>query len=77
MKDPTRERLIIYSAHDTTIGNVLAGLRLASAGCIWDVYKNGRNIDCQSDYPQYTSNIIFELVSRDTDYAVRVFNLEM
>lgn len=75
MKDPTREKLIIYSAHDTTVGNVLAGLRLTSANCVWDVYKNGRNIDCVSDYPQYTSNVIFELVSRDTDYAVRVHNL--
>lgn len=72
MRDSTRERLIIYSAHDTTVGNVLAGLRLASAECVWDVYKNGKNADCISDYPQYSSNIIFELISRDTDYGVRV-----
>lgn len=54
----------IYSAHDTTVGNMLAALNLASVDCIYDAFlKNSTaNSDtCVSQYPIYTSNLIFEL----------------
>lgn len=73
VRDKNRERLIIYSAHDTTVGNILAALRLTSAQCVWDHYVKGYAENCVSDYPIYTANIIFELHDRETDeYIVKV-----
>jgi hypothetical protein len=75
MRDPSREKLIIYSAHDTTLANILAALRLTSASCIWNSYKTGtKEADCINDYPIYSSNLIFELHSEEAsgDYDVKV-----
>lgn len=76
LKNPDKERLIIYSAHDTTVANVLAALRLTSAECIWNSYKNSSsNYSCIKDYPEYSSNVIFELDNKDganADYFVKV-----
>jgi hypothetical protein len=39
-------RLVIYSSHDMHIANVLNGLRLTSAQCVWDLYLNQTKRDC-------------------------------
>lgn len=53
---------VIYSAHDTTVANMLAALNFTNAACIYEAYLKGDNYNretCVSDYPGYTANLIF------------------
>ena len=52
----------IYSAHDTTVGNMLAALNLTNVDCIYEAYlkKTTQDTDtCVTNYPAFTANIIF------------------
>lgn len=52
----------IYSAHDTTVGNMLAALNLTNVECIYEAFLKNSSVNsdtCISDYPKYTSNLIF------------------
>lgn len=54
----------VYSAHDTTVGNMLAGMNMTNIECIYDAFINNitENTDtCIARYPNFSSNIIFEL----------------
>lgn len=47
-------RLIIYSAHDMTIANILNGLRMTSAKCVWECYlQNMTNSTCHGCVYEY------------------------
>ena len=59
---------VIYSAHDTTVANVLTGMNLTSVACIYEAYLKGDKYNedkCIPIYPGYTANIIFELWQND------------
>jgi len=61
----------IYSAHDTTVGNMLAALNLTNVECIYQAYLNNSNKNsdtCVSTYPLYTSNLIFEVWQYNSSY---------
>lgn len=60
-------KLVLYSAHDTTMGLVLRTLNLTNTNCIYDRYINGvDNSDtCISDYPKYASTIVYEIYKHD------------
>lgn len=61
----------IYSAHDTTVGNMLAALNLTNVECIYSAFleKRTNNSDtCVSQYPKYTSNLIFEVWEYNSSY---------
>lgn len=70
----TGVRLVIYSAHDTTIGMVLAALNMSNVPCINDHYLKGiENSDtCVYKYPRYTANILFELWENGTDHYIKI-----
>lgn len=54
----------MYSAHDTTVGNMLAALNLTNVECVYEAFiknSNSNSDTCISLYPAYTSNLIFEL----------------
>ena len=54
----------MYSAHDTTVGNMIAALNLTNVDCIYDAFVNNQDTNtdtCITQYPHYTSNLIFEL----------------
>ena len=76
MNSAVEERLVIYSAHDTTVGNVLAGFRLVNAQCVLDQYigKNESKLPyCAYDYPYFASNLILELHrSSNKSYFVKL-----
>lgn len=68
---------VIYSAHDTTIGNILAGLNMTNAACIYEAYVRGDDYNkdtCVSAYPGYSANIIFE-VYEDNETSIRTFKI--
>ena len=59
---------VIYSAHDTTVANMLAAMNMTNVACMYEAYKFGdmHNDDiCVTKYPGYTANIIFELWEDD------------
>lgn len=59
---------VVYSAHDTTVANMLAAMNLTNAACIYEAYLKGDNYNediCISKYPGYTASIIFELWEDD------------
>lgn len=67
-------RIVIYSAHDTTLGMVMAALNLANIECITDHYLNGvKNDDtCIWEYPPFTANLIFELWNKNGEYTIKL-----
>jgi hypothetical protein len=61
----------MYSAHDTTVGNMLAALNLTNVDCIYNAFlKNvNQNTDtCINQYPLYTANLIFEAWQYNSSY---------
>jgi hypothetical protein len=67
---------VIYSAHDTTVANMLVALNFTNAQCIYEAYLQNSNQSkdekgedgnyynpdtCIFEYPGYSANIIFEL----------------
>jgi hypothetical protein len=63
----TGPKLILYSAHDTTVGMTLAAFNLTNVPCINDKYlRDMPNEDtCVSDYPRFASNFIIEIYKED------------
>lgn len=68
---------VIYSAHDTTVSNMLAAMNLTNVACIYEAYQKGDNYNedkCISQYPGYTASIIFE-VWEDESTMERTFKI--
>ena len=67
---------VIYSAHDTTVGNMLAAMNMTNVDCIFEAFLKGddnyHNDTCVIQYPGYTASIIFE-VYENTDTQVDTF----
>lgn len=60
--NPDAPQWIIYSAHDTTIGNMLAAMNMTNVECIYDAFISNQTSDtdtCVVNYPLFTANIIF------------------
>jgi hypothetical protein len=56
----TGPKLILYSAHDTTLGMTLAALNLTNVNCINDKYLRdmANEETCVSDFPRFSANFI-------------------
>jgi len=56
-------KLVLYSAHDTTVLSFNAALELFNLNCVMDYYfKHVDNKDsCLNQYPPFATNIIVEL----------------
>ena len=56
-------KLVLFSAHDTTIISVLAAFNMISIPCLMDNFFNSKqNQDtCVTGYPQFATNIVLEL----------------
>lgn len=54
-------RLILYSAHDTTLLSLNSALQMVTIKCVMDYFYNGvDNFEtCINQYPMFASNIIF------------------
>lgn len=54
-------KLVIYSAHDTTVLNMLAALNMTNVDCVYQAFLNNQTTSetCVIKYPIFTSNIIF------------------
>lgn len=68
---------VIYSAHDTTVANMLAAMNLTNAACIYESFQKGDDYNsdkCIPDYPGYSASIIFE-VYEDTDKTTNTFKI--
>ena len=69
---------MLYSAHDTTIGMILATLNFTNVNCINEKYL--QNVDnsetCITDFPRFASNFIIEVYREDSGVVVveMVFN---
>jgi hypothetical protein len=53
---------VIYSAHDTTVGNMLAAMNMTNTACIYEAYLKGEDVNnetCIPQYPGFTASIIF------------------
>lgn len=62
--NPDGVQWVIYSAHDTTVGNMLAALNFTNPECIYEAFKKNltTNTDtCIIKYPIYASTLHFEL----------------
>jgi|688.fasta_scaffold2051663_1 hypothetical protein len=62
IKNIDNPQWIIYSAHDTTVGNMIAALNLTNVECIYDAFQKNLTVDtdtCIFNYPLYTANLIF------------------
>jgi hypothetical protein len=59
--DGTGPKLVLYSAHDTTMAMTLATLNLTNVECINQYYLDGiDNSDtCLWDYPAFASTLIY------------------
>ena len=53
-------RIVLYSAHDTTIGMLLAAFNMTNLDCIIDHYLNAKQNDetCVWKFPIFSSNLI-------------------
>lgn len=68
---------VIYSAHDTTVGNMLAAMNMTNAACIYEAFLKGEAINnetCIPQYPGFTASIIFE-VWEDKDTTLQTFQI--
>lgn len=56
-------KIVLYSAHDTTILMLLSALNLTNLKCLQDNFNNAKNSSdtCIIEYPTFASNIVFEL----------------
>ena len=65
---------MLYSAHDTTLGMILAAFNMSNVNCIVDHYlKDIKNDDtCIWKYPIYSSNIIIELWKDNSNYTIQI-----
>ncbi len=52
-------KMVFYSAHDTTVMNLLVALNLTNFACVNASYYGGSQPDCITEYPRYASNAIF------------------
>jgi hypothetical protein len=62
MKNQSTVQWNLYSAHDTTVGNILAALNMTNLECIYKAFLDGKtsNTDtCVTMYPHFTANLIF------------------
>ena len=59
----TGPKLVLYSAHDTTVAMTLATFNLTNVECINDKYIRDMPNEqtCASDYPPFASNFIIEV----------------
>jgi hypothetical protein len=57
----TGPKLVLFSAHDTTITSVAVALNLVNIPCLMDNFFNGvdNSKTCIINYPQFATNIIF------------------
>ena len=56
-------KLVLFSAHDTTILSLLAAFNMINVPCIVDSFLNSKqNSDtCVTAYPQFATNLVLEL----------------
>jgi hypothetical protein len=54
-------KLVLFSAHDTTVLSITSALKLVDIPCVMDRFFNGANNSdtCISEYPQFATNVIF------------------
>ena len=67
--------MFLYSAHDTTILAIITALNLTSADCVYQKYYDIPNkLDYKYcyPYPDYATNLQFELESINDQYYVNV-----
>ena len=59
-RDKKGPKLVLFSAHDTTILSLLAAFNMANIPCIMEMFFSGTNNSdaCISDYPQFATNLI-------------------
>ncbi|KAL4507966.1 hypothetical protein ABPG72_021339 [Tetrahymena utriculariae] len=73
--NPHKPIFTVLSGHDITIDTVLQGLNLVSYQCFIDYINNRYNsVDgkvCFTDSTDFASNVIFELVTKDTKQYVQ------
>lgn len=68
-------KLVLYSAHDTTVAMVLATFNLTNVNCINDRFiRNSSNLEtCISEYPRFASNFILEIYQENN--GVHTFSI--
>jgi hypothetical protein len=75
IEDSDAPQWVIYSAHDVTLGMILAGLDLWSAECIFENYK--LNISdspsCITTYPSFATVMVFEVY----EYSNKTFTFKI
>lgn len=75
LKGIEKMKWIMYSAHDTTLLSILAGLNLTNYECLLEYRKENKkpDLNCFS-YPTYASNLFFELFQNDLtdEYYVKI-----
>lgn len=56
-------KLVLFSAHDTTILSVLIAFNMINIPCVMDnFFTSNKNVDnCVTIYPQFATNIVLEL----------------
>lgn len=70
-----QRKMIMFSAHDITLINILAGLNYTSYECLIEGWNKGRVFEktCKV-YPTYASNLIIELHQNENnnEYSVKI-----
>lgn len=72
--NPESVQWVLYSAHDITIGIALGIMNMWNEDCIYDAFlKNvSRSEDCVTEFPIFSSLLVFELYSYGTQYTFKV-----
>lgn len=65
---------VIYSAHDVTVGQMLAAMKMWNAECIYDSFlKNVSNPShCITQFPQFATVLVFEVYRQQDSFTLKV-----
>lgn len=68
------QKLVLFSAHDTTILSLLSAFNMINIPCIMNSFLNDKDVDnCVTAYPQFATNIVLELWQEDNlSHSVKV-----
>ena len=72
------QRMILYSAHDTTVLSFNSALGLLSLSCIMEAFYDSANNSetCLSKFPPFATSVVVELWQEDNlEHTVRVASL--
>lgn len=73
IKNLTKKKWIMYSAHDASLGSLLTLFNLSSYECVYDLWMKNEtdHLNCHL-FPKFASNLLIELHKNGNNYFVKI-----